>query len=94
MLDLSKKGSSERWQPEWVSTILDPENAHQETVHAEENSCPNNHRRLLSLGVLDPWNSQREIDRRKGKKSIFVSISNVWTFLFMRNQNLHMAATT
>lgn len=51
-----------RWQPEGVTTVLDPEYAHQEAVHAENDGGPDNDCKLLGTSILDPWNPQSEID--------------------------------
>ena len=57
-------------QPKGISTVLDSEDAHQEAVHAKNDRRPDDDCRLLSLGVLDPWNPERQIDRRKGQKCV------------------------
>lgn len=48
----------ERWQPEWISTILDPEDAKQEAVHHEDDTTPHNDSDLLGSGVCYAWNFQ------------------------------------
>jgi hypothetical protein len=40
----------ERWQPEGVAAVLDPEDAQEEGVHAENDSTPND-RDLLLAGI-------------------------------------------
>jgi hypothetical protein len=63
----SRQCRLERWQPEGISSVLDPEYTHQKAVHAEENCRPDDHCCLLGLGVLNPWDTKSEVDRREGQ---------------------------
>ena len=57
-------------QVEWVTAILDAENAHQEAVHAKHSGSPNDDCYLLAFRILDAGDLQRERDGRKGQDTI------------------------
>jgi hypothetical protein len=44
---LGSGSCSEWWQEEWVSAILEPEDAEEETVHEEHNTSPSQNSNLL-----------------------------------------------
>ena len=46
----------ERWQEKGISSVLDTENAHEEAVHDEYHSGPQEDGELLCLGISDPRN--------------------------------------
>lgn len=48
--------SAERREPEWISTILDAENAKQETIHDEDDATPHEDCDLLNFGVCNTGN--------------------------------------
>lgn len=55
--------SSERWQPERIAAILDPEYAQQEAVHAKYHTSPDEDSNLLLSWISHPWDLQGEADR-------------------------------
>lgn len=66
-------GQSSEWrQPEWVATILYPEDAEQEAVHAEHDTSPDNDHDTLQLRVLGSRNLESERDGCKSKDTVFV----------------------
>ena len=46
----------ERRQIEWVSTVLQPEDTQQETVHTKQHTGPQEHRKRLRTRILNPRN--------------------------------------
>lgn len=46
--------SLKRRQPEGVATVLDPEDAQEERVHAKKNSTPDQDCNLLLAGIRHP----------------------------------------
>lgn len=60
----------ERRQIEWVSTILQPEDTQQETVHTKQHASPQEHRKRLRARILDPGNLDGKGNSREGENTI------------------------
>lgn len=60
----------ERRQPEGVTTVLDPENAQEEGVHAEKNSTPNEDCNLLLAGIRHPGDLESKADGGEGENTV------------------------
>lgn len=60
----------EGWQPERIAAILDAKHAHEEAIHAEQHGAPDDHRRLLGLGVLDARHAKGQVDCGEGKEGV------------------------
>lgn len=63
-------GCLERRQPELVSTVLLPEDAKQEAVHAQQYTTPEEHGKLLGSRVRNPWDLERERDCRESQNAV------------------------
>jgi hypothetical protein len=60
----------ERRQPEWVTAVLDPEDAQEERVHAEKDSTPDQDRDLLLAGIRHPGDLESKADGGEGKNTV------------------------
>lgn len=63
--------SSERRQPEGVATVLDPEDAQEERVHAEKDGTPNEDSNLLLAGIRHPGDLESKADGGEGENTVF-----------------------
>ena len=54
-----------KYQMERITAILDPEDAHQEAVHAKHYPSPYENRSLLHLRIRHARNLDRKCDRRE-----------------------------
>lgn len=61
----------ERWQPKGVATVLDPEDAQEEGVHAEEDSTPNEDCNLLLAGICHPGYLESKADGGEGEDAVW-----------------------
>jgi len=48
----------ERWQPERITTVLDPEHTKEKAVHEEDHAPPYYNCKLLRPRIRDAWNFQ------------------------------------
>jgi hypothetical protein len=62
---------SEGREPEGVTTVLDPEDAEEERVHAEENSAPDEHGDLLLASVGHSGNLESKADGGEGEDAVW-----------------------
>ena len=60
----------ERRQPEGVATVLDPEDAQEEGVHAEKDSTPNEDCDLLLAGICHPGDLESKADGGEGENAV------------------------
>lgn len=58
-------------QPEGVRAVLDAEAAHEEAVHAKENTSPQEDGKRLGARILDPGDLDSQGDGCKGKDTIY-----------------------
>lgn len=61
---------SEWRQPEGVATVLDPEDAQEERVHAEKDGTPDHDSNLLLAGICHPRNLKSKADGGKGEDTV------------------------
>ena len=71
-LSITRKRSSERWQPKRITAVLDPKGAHQETIHSQHDGCPGPNGQLLRGRIGHSRNLQGERDGRKGECTIYI----------------------
>jgi hypothetical protein len=83
----------ERWQPEGVAAVLDPEDAQEEGVHAENDSTPNEDRDLLLAGIGHSRDLESKTDGGKGEDAVCEYWSVRWCCGSQVGANLHIAAT-
>jgi len=80
-------------QPERVTAVLDPEDAEEERVHAQNDSTPDEYRNLLLAGIGHSRDLERKADSGKGKDTV----CEHWSVGRHRSSrvgtNLHIAAT-
>jgi len=57
-------------QPEGVATVLDPENAKEEGVHAEKDGTPDHDCDLLLAGICHPGNLESKADGGEGEDAV------------------------
>ena len=57
-------------QPEGVATVLDPEDAQEERVHAKEDSTPDQDSDLLLAGICHPGDLESKTDGGEGEDAI------------------------
>jgi len=60
----------ERRQIERVSTILQPEDTQQETVHTKQHTGPQEHRKRLRARILNPRNLDGKGNSREGENTV------------------------
>lgn len=60
----------EWWEEEWVSTVLESENAKEEAVHQEDDGCPGHDCYSLCFGVGYAWDFDGERDCCEGEDTI------------------------
>jgi len=83
----------EGWQPEGVATVLDPEDAQEERVHAENDSAPNEYRDLLLAGVGHSRDLESKADSGEGEDAVCEYWSVTRSHDSQVGANLHIAAT-
>lgn len=64
----------EGWQPERISAILNPEDAQEEGVHAEDHTSPDEDGDLLSSRVLDARSLDSEADGCECEDAVWKSV--------------------
>lgn len=79
-------------QPERVPSVLDPEHAEQEAVHAQNHKSPDHHSDLLSSRVGHTWDLEREADGCKGQDAVYI-VKLALLLSVEGEYNLHIAAT-
>lgn len=82
----------ERRQPEGVATVLDPEDAQEERVHAEEDSTPNEDCNLLLAGICHSGDLESKADSGKGENTVCKHKSVGRSCVDHGCANLHIAA--
>lgn len=84
----SKTRLSERRQPEWVSTVLDPEDTEQKAVHAKDDTTPDKDGDLLCAWVGHAWNLQSKRDRRECEDAVCGCVSEFCCLCDMQGRRL------
>lgn len=58
------------WEEEWVSSILESENAEEEAVHQENDGGPGHDGNSLYLGISYAWDLDGESDCCEGEDAV------------------------